>query len=1030
MSFSSAIRLSLFATILAIFGFSAQAASAANLYVDDNGQQCPAATFTSVQAAVNAAVMGDTVVVCDGTYSEGSGAIGTSALVIDKSISIRGAGADKVTIQPTRTSPSGGQIAATSPVLRDGVGNIVSVNGTPEAPLTVNISGVTISGGGDKTYFDPNANPPIWNGEFQNGVYSEAGLVFLDAGGSFNNGRITNVVVSETAAAESVPGGYRNGTLGWALAQITAATAAPSASSIPLEIKGSRFDRYNRGGILIDGATNDVAPFTASGNPQEATVLRSTVVGRQLNSPPLDGSGGGALLTSGSEFGQDGVRVTSGSALALNASDVFQNLPAGAGTNVIGKLNIASGLRFIDAAASSATKSNILQNGYGIINVQADGTTANTAVPVTATNNWWGLGQTTGIVNNGPGVSPGTLPTKPNNPVNGSTDVTYGSTAVHFLPFRSGNEADTNGIWPTAETPAPTTDAAPTVSLSSNLAKVSPGGQITLTANAVDDFGVKKITFFEGTTQIGTVTPPSNSVTWSAPNTCGNPRTVTFTAYATDSEGQESLGQTTVDVDDCAPTVTASAVANDGGPLGSFTVNANASDDLGLASLKFYIDGDLTTQVNNPPNGVTSRNFTPGDACGNSFAIEVVATDTTGHETSSSTTFDQTDCIPTVSLSVDSTTVAPGASIDLDAVAEDDNLVDSLEYFAGATSVATATNTGSANPWSHTEQWTAPNQCGTSTVLKVEATDDADQVGTSNTVTVSTTACPDNPPTVSLAANPTSVDPGGQVTLTATATDDDEVTSLVFFQGTTQIGSVTPPNNSITWTAPEACNESYTLRVVATDSASQTAEDTVTVTTKECPVPAEPGVSIMSPTATIAQNGTTFTAIAASGASVTKVTFYLGTRQVCEDSTSPYSCAIVPNGSEIGSSSVRAVVTDSLGRTAEDTKAVTVSKFKPKSLTAATKRIGAKRVRMKVFGKLVMPARMTAAQGCKASRVDIKARLGKKSLTNKQVKLAANCSYGLVFGAPKTKKNQRVVITVRFPGNTKLTATSAIRKVR
>ena len=88
-------------------------------------------------------------------------------------------------------------------------------------------------------------------------------------------------------------------------------------------------------------------------------------------------------------------------------------------------------------------------------------------------------------------------------------------------------------------------------------------------------------------------------------------------------------------------------------------------------------------------------------------------------------------------------------------------------------------------------------------------------------------------------------------------------------------------------------------------------------------------------TANIAQNGTMFYAFVASDASVTKVTFYLGTRQVCEDSTSPYSCKIVPNGSEIGSSSVRAVMTDELGRTAEDTKAVTVSKFKPKSLATS-----------------------------------------------------------------------------------------------
>jgi nitrous oxidase accessory protein NosD len=42
----------------------------ADLVVDDDGVQCPGAAFTSIQAAVNAADDGDTIVVCAGTYPE------------------------------------------------------------------------------------------------------------------------------------------------------------------------------------------------------------------------------------------------------------------------------------------------------------------------------------------------------------------------------------------------------------------------------------------------------------------------------------------------------------------------------------------------------------------------------------------------------------------------------------------------------------------------------------------------------------------------------------------------------------------------------------------------------------------------------------------------------------------------------------------------------------------------------------------------------------------------------------------------
>ncbi len=47
-----------------------QAAQAAVLVVDDNGAQCSNATFTTIQAAINAASPGDQIRVCAGTYNE------------------------------------------------------------------------------------------------------------------------------------------------------------------------------------------------------------------------------------------------------------------------------------------------------------------------------------------------------------------------------------------------------------------------------------------------------------------------------------------------------------------------------------------------------------------------------------------------------------------------------------------------------------------------------------------------------------------------------------------------------------------------------------------------------------------------------------------------------------------------------------------------------------------------------------------------------------------------------------------------
>lgn len=55
--------------LLVVFG-ATQAFAGPKITVDDDGQQCPNAQFTTIQAAVNAAASGTEIVVCQGTYTE------------------------------------------------------------------------------------------------------------------------------------------------------------------------------------------------------------------------------------------------------------------------------------------------------------------------------------------------------------------------------------------------------------------------------------------------------------------------------------------------------------------------------------------------------------------------------------------------------------------------------------------------------------------------------------------------------------------------------------------------------------------------------------------------------------------------------------------------------------------------------------------------------------------------------------------------------------------------------------------------
>ncbi len=554
-------RLAAFAAIAALPLASASAAQAATLTVDDDRAECPAATYTSIQAAVDAAAPGDTVTICPGAYVEGSGAPNTNALTISKSLTLKGAGADLVTITPRATTLAGSSIAGTTTDVRTGVGSIVAVLGTPGSPLDVMISGVTVSGE------DAATGRP---------VASVAGILYLDAKGAIDRSRVTNVVTSEGAQAYTRVGGWRGALPGYGIVQ-TSATLVGVPGERRLTITSTRVDRYNRVGILIDGATNDEAPFQPSGVTHKGVVQASQVVGR-VECANFEADGGCSrvgLLMSGPLFGQDGIRVTNGSRLEVSDSLISQNLVNGVGAPVRptwsgsaydapttdnANLKLAAGIRLAGASLtnwttgtgpiiySSATRSNVVDNGYGVLNVAADGVTDQVGNPSSdrrgnlfiAENNWWGLGYYKSA-NTGPAISPATNPAFPENPVNGAstTDPVGGanstSNAVDFYPYRTGSQAQ--GQWPVLDVPMAIEDAAPTVSLSGP-ASAAPGATVTLTAVASDDIGVRSVVFSDGAAAVATAvtTPYTVTIPVPADAACGSVRS--YGALVTDSSEQ------------------------------------------------------------------------------------------------------------------------------------------------------------------------------------------------------------------------------------------------------------------------------------------------------------------------------------------------------------------------------------------------------------------------------------------------------------------------------------------------------------
>ena len=593
----------------------APAAPAATLSVDDDRQDCTAAAYTSVQDAIDAAAPGDTITICPGIYREGNAQPNTSAIKIDKTLTLKGAGADLVTITPLKYDGNDTVIAEDPQNIRYPSGNIVTAVGTPAVPITVDISGVTIDGGG---------------------VAAKAGVVFLDAQGSLKRSRVTDIVTSESPNASGMPGGYRSNYLGYGVAQVTAAQIAPAgAGPRTLTISNTRIDEYNRVGVLIDGGTTGTFPVNASGVDLRGVVSGSQVVGRSLCwDSNVDGECRGGIspgnpeprpIADGPLFGQDGVRLAAGARGAISGSLITQNLVQGTGAPVRNSatnnvnLREGAGIRLVgaDTANSSVTRTNIVDNAYGVIGAAGDNL-ADAPSPLSAENNWWGLcspintgrcnGEPNGNtqpVNNGPAVSPTTNPGYPENPVNGVV-APEGSTTVDFRPYRSGPQSDPNtGQFPVVPAPIPVSDAAPAVTVSVERAEYFPGETVLITAVPSDDFGIRQVTFFDGSTDLGSDKTPVYSAAFTLPKgmACGD-RTVAATAE--DSLGQTATGTAAFKVlcDDGGtlqpPTVRIPTDVNNI-PREGRTVTVEPSARQGVASVDFFLGDRLVCHDTGAP---------------------------------------------------------------------------------------------------------------------------------------------------------------------------------------------------------------------------------------------------------------------------------------------------------------------------------------------------------------------------------------------------------------------------------------------
>ncbi|WP_028064282.1 Ig-like domain-containing protein [Solirubrobacter soli] len=239
--------------------------------VDDDKADCPNARFTSIQAAVDQAAPWDTVVICAGTYIESSTptsgnnspsqAGSKNGLTITKPLTLKGAGANKVTIKPASA------LAGTAPYLRDGGGNVVTISrqslgSTDDNENFVDISGVTIDSGG---------------------VPAEALVAFFNT-----SGRIANSVLGTVTPA----GPYGYGLI------MTNSLQGASEAGVRRQVTLEK-SVLSAGGIFFDDARG--ADGTATTTARSGITAYGNIVGSRVAGPVTYTYGQRGLI-SGSEL--------------------------------------------------------------------------------------------------------------------------------------------------------------------------------------------------------------------------------------------------------------------------------------------------------------------------------------------------------------------------------------------------------------------------------------------------------------------------------------------------------------------------------------------------------------------------------------------------------------------------------------------------------------------------------------------------------------------------------------------------------
>ena len=344
-----------------------------------------------------------------------------------------------------------------------------------------------------------------------------------------------------------------------------------------------------------------------------------------------------------------------------------------------------------------------------------------------------------------------------------------------------------------------------------------------------------------------------------------------------------------VGVDRNAPSVSFAAPSNGSTVGGTVSVFVNASDDNTVDRVEFYINNQIMGAKTSAPYSWSWNSTNVSDG---SYGFKAVAYDAAGNSAQSTINVTVKNAVqdttpPSVGFTAPSNGATVAGTVGVSVSASDNVGVSRVDFYMGSQFM------GSRNAAPYSLSWNTTASVDGNYTWKAVAYDAAGNSAESTVgVTVLNNPADTTPPSVGFTSPANNATVSGNVSVSASASDNVGVAKVEFYVNNQLVASSTSAPYSFNWATSNGADGLYNLRAVAYDQAGNTSQSTINVTVKNAQDSdtEAPSVQITSPRdGDKAGNRLSVTVDATDNVKVVRVELYVDGELVGVDTGGPFA---------------------------------------------------------------------------------------------------------------------------------------------